>query len=112
MKFLTLIVIVLLAIGVGNANATNLRGQVVRNSGGHYVPLANTRVDLMYWNGSTWVSTSYAVTGADGFYYFNNLPPNTRFCILVLGHLYPSSQGSVIGSVAPPGYQDMPVIST
>jgi len=112
MKHLALIVIILLAMGVSNANATNLRGQVVRNSGGRYVPLANTRVDLMYWNGSTWVSTSYAITGADGFYYFNNLPPNTRFSILVLGHIYPSAQGSVIGNIAPPGYQDMAVIST
>jgi len=34
MKHLALIVIILLAMGVSNANATNLRGQVVRNSGG------------------------------------------------------------------------------
>jgi len=102
MKHYILAGIFLLIFAFGRADATNLRGQVVRNVGGRYVPLANTRVDLMFWNGSQWVSTSYAITGADGFYYFMNLQPATRFCIMVLGHYYPP-QASVIANIAAPG---------
>jgi hypothetical protein len=111
MKSLTIILIIFLAMITGKVNATNLRGQIVRNIGGTYQPLPATRVDLMVWSNNKWTSYSYAITGADGFYYFNNFPPGATFCLLVLGHYYPPKPLQIL-NIPPPQYQDLPVIST
>jgi len=94
----------------GNAGATNLRGQIVHNVNGQYSPLSGTRVDLVTWNGTAWVTYSYAVTGADGFYYFMNFPPGLKFLLLVAGHYYPPQSITILALPAN-SYQDMPVIS-
>jgi hypothetical protein len=111
MKKLILTLIVALALWVGQANATNIRGQLVRNIGGKYQPLSNVRVDLMVWNGRAWSIYSYAITGQDGFYYFINFPPGLTFCVSVMGHYYPN-QPLMVQSLAPQYYQDVPAIST
>lgn len=94
------------------AFGTNLRGQLVRNINGVYYPLGGVRVDLMVWNGQSWIDASYAITGNDGFYFFINCAPNTIFCISVFGHYYPPQQPLTIQNLAPQYYQDIPVIST
>jgi hypothetical protein len=113
MKHLFIAFIILLTFNVEMAKATNLRGQIVRYADGRYYPLANVRVDFMLWNGRTqkWEVNSYAVTGADGFYYFMNFQPGITFCISVLGRFYPPKP-LVTQSLPPNSYQDVPVIST
>ncbi len=98
-------VCVILAIKV---SATNLRGQVVRYDpyNRNYFPLGNLRVDLWVWNGSQWVDASYAVTGADGFYFFYNVAPGTIFKIQVFGNFFPP-QPLTVQYVNPPYFQDI-----
>lgn len=104
---LTLAVIFMLLIKT--ASATNIRGQLVRNYNGMFYALPGVRVDLMVWNGQSWVDVSYAVTGNDGFYFFINLSPGTIFCINVFGRFYPAQSPLQVANVA---LQDVPVIST
>ena len=111
MKHLFIAFIILLTFNVETVKATNLRGQIVRYSAGRYYPLANVRVDFMVWNGRAWELNSYAITGADGFYYFMNFQPGLTFCISVLGRYYPP-QPLVIQNLPSNYYQDVPVIST
>jgi hypothetical protein len=110
MKKVFIIIVAFTLLLAGRAAATNLRGQVVHNVGGQFSPLAGTRIDLVTWNGTAWTSYSYAITGADGFYYFMNFPTGLRFLLLVAGHYYPLQPLSIF---APPasGYQDLPAIS-
>jgi hypothetical protein len=110
MKKLFVIIAVFCALIAGKAGATNLRGQIVHSVGGQYSPMPGTRVDLVTWNGRAWVSYSYAITGADGFYYFMNFPPGLRFLLLVAGHYYPP-QSITILTLPANAYQDMPVIA-
>jgi hypothetical protein len=108
MRKVVFIIMVFAAIAAGKPAGTNLRGQIIQNAGGH--PLANIRVDLETWNGKAWVSYSYAVTGADGYYYFMNFPPGINFLLLVAGRYYPTTP-LTIGSIPAGTYQDLPVIS-
>ena len=108
MKKVVLIILIFAAVAAVKPAGTNLRGQIVQISGGH--PLANIRVDLETWNGKAWVSYSYAVTGADGYYYFMNFPQGLNFLLLVSGRYYPTS-ALTIGTVPAGTYQQLPVIS-
>ncbi|HZY39687.1 MAG TPA: hypothetical protein VFE53_23690 [Mucilaginibacter sp.] len=110
MKKIVVIIMFFAALAAVKPTATNLRGQIVQNVNGHYQPAANVRVDLVTWNGAAWTSYSYALTGADGFYYFSNFPPGMRFLLLVSGHYFPKAPQTI--NAEPPGtYQDLPVIS-
>ena len=113
MKHLFIAFIILLTLNVETVKATNIRGQVVRNIKGRYYPLANVRVDFMLWNRQErrWQVNSYAITGADGFYYFVNFQPGMTFCISILGHYYPP-QPLITQNLPSYSYQDLPVIST
>jgi len=111
MKWLLMLTIIALTLNYERAKATNLRGQLVRNIGGTYRPLANVRVDFMVWNGTGWAPYSYAITGGDGFYYFLNFSPGLKFCVAVLGHYYPN-QPLTIQNLSPQFYQDIPAIAT
>lgn len=92
--------------------ATNLRGQVVRNAGGSFVPLAQVRVDIMVMSGGQWTVSATAITGSDGFYFFLNFPAGQTFCLSVLGHFYPVNSPLISLPVTAPGFQELPVIST
>ncbi len=96
-----------------SAKATNLRGQLVRYNPnyGNYFPLPGVRVDLMVWNGVQWIDLSYAVTGNDGFYYFVNIQPGATFQIAVFGQ-FKLGQPMSVGQIAPPYFEDIPVINT
>ena len=110
MKKLLLIIMVFAALATVKPAGTNLRGQLVQNVGGHLSPVANTRVDLETWNGTAWTSYSYAVTGANGFYYFMNFPTGLKFLLLVSENYYPLQPITI--ATEPAGtYQDLPVIS-
>jgi hypothetical protein len=95
----------------GNANATNIRGRLLRTTQQGPIPLAGVRVDLMIWNGQVWVNSSFAITGGDGFYYFLNFPPGGTFCIKVFDRFYPP-RPMVIMDYQPPFYEDVPAIFT
>ncbi|WP_179414302.1 hypothetical protein HDF19_01970 [Mucilaginibacter sp. E4BP6] len=92
--------------------ATNLRGQLIRNYNGQNYPLQQTRVDLLFWNiqAQRWDDVGFAITGNDGFYYFVNLSPGVTFCLLILGRYYPAQPLMVQDNS--PYYQDLPLIST
>jgi len=92
-------------------SATNLRGEIMRQGNSGPFPLANTRVDLMIWNGQQWIDASFAITGADGFYYFVNFSPGTLFFIKVFERFYPPQPLTIL-NILPPYYQDLPIIYT
>jgi hypothetical protein len=110
MKHLVVAIIIALTLNIGKAHATNIRGQIVRYVNGRYYPLPNVRVDFMVWNGQAWVLSAYAITGADGFYYFINFAPGVTFCVSVLGRFYPLKP-LITQNLAPQFYQDVPVIA-
>lgn len=94
-----------------SAEATNVRGQVVRynpNNGSNY-PLAGVRVDLWFYNGYQWLNGGYTVTDNSGFYYFGNLGPGANIQIQVFGNFY---YPTIVGNVYPPYFQDIPWIVT
>lgn len=93
------------------ARATNIRGQVVRNTNGTFRPLPNVKVELMIWDGRQWNVKSYTITGGDGFYFFVNVSPGLTFCLRVMGHYYPY-RPLTVQNVSSSSYQDLPVIST
>ncbi|MGN6637444.1 MAG: hypothetical protein ACTHJ8_00920 [Mucilaginibacter sp.] len=112
MKVLLIVVLFIICL-YKDADATNLRGQLVRYNPnyGQYFPLPGVRVDLMIWNGAQWLDVAYSVTGNDGFYYFVNLPPGGTFQIAVFNQ-FRLSQPMIIGEVSPPYFEDIPVITT
>lgn len=93
------------------AHATNLRGRLMRSVGGRNSPLTQTRVELLFWNGKGYDNKGYAMTDNDGFYFFVNISPGQKFCVLVLGRYYPAIP-LVVQSIAMPNYQDLPLIIT
>ncbi|PWT72109.1 MAG: hypothetical protein C5B59_16590 [Bacteroidetes bacterium] len=114
--FISLKIIFLICMGcalTSYANATNLRGKILRQVGNTTQPASNVRVDLMIYNSSThaWQDVSSAVTGPDGYYYFLNFSPNQLFYISVNGRYYPPQQSPpMIQSInpgSPPYYQDI-----
>lgn len=96
---------------VNAASATNLRGRLMRTVGGKSTPLAQTRVELLFWNGTGYDNKGYAITDNDGFYFFVNISPGQKFCVLVLGRYYPAAP-LVVQGIAMPNYQDLPLIIT
>ena len=103
-----IILCLLFCLYSSRTNATNLRGQLVRNVNGTYLPLPGVRVELMIFDGREWVLFSYAITGNDGFYFFMNFRPGITFCVRVFGYYYPP-QPMVSADVY---YQDIPPIAT
>jgi hypothetical protein len=110
----TVLAVVICILFFQAAGATNLRGRILTN-GGQY-PMANIRVDLMIFNPNMrqWQDVSFAVTGADGFYYFLNFFPNQLFYVSVAGRFYPPQQNPLvilaINPEEPPYYEDIPAI--
>jgi hypothetical protein len=107
-----LFMVLLFALTKNKANATNLRGQVLRynpNYGTSFA-LPGVRVDLMIWNGNQWIDAAYYVTGNDGFYFFFNVQPGYVFQIMVFSR-FAFAQTQEVGSVNPPYFQDIPLIT-
>ncbi len=111
MKKLILFFSIVLILNINKATATNLRGKLVRTNGSLSNPLAQTKVELLFWNGRGWDSRGYAITGNDGFYFFVNITPGAKFCLLILGRYYPIIP-LIVQDVASPNYQDLPLIKT
>ena len=111
MKTLIFFFSIVLIFNINTASATNLRGKLVRATGSQNYPLAQTKVELLFWNGNGWDNKGYAITGNDGFYFFVNITPGPRFCLLILGRYYPATP-MIVQDIAPPDYQDLPLIVT
>ena len=113
-KLLPALLVILFCLISKTGQATNLRGRILTNGG--QMPLGNIRVDLMIFNPNIrqWQDVSYAITGADGFYYFLNFFPNQLFYISVAGRFYPPQQNPLviiaIDPTLPPYYEDIPPI--
>ncbi len=106
------IIFLFFALMFSNPNrsqATNLRGRLVRAVNGQNFPLTQTKVELLFWNGTGWNSKGYAMTGNDGFYFFVNIAPGPKFCLLIAGRYYPAVP-LVVQNIAAPNYQDLPLI--
>ncbi|PSL45398.1 hypothetical protein CLV51_104100 [Chitinophaga niastensis] len=113
MKYL-IVLLFMVCVAVQKAAATNLRGRIVRYDpySGRLYPLYNVRVDLWIWNGAQWVTPGYNFTNQDGFYFFVNLSPGYLFKVQVFNIVYPGQQNWTIVNVIPPGFQDIPQITT
>jgi hypothetical protein len=108
MKFIFIFALFVL-FQVTKSDATDLRGQLVHNINGTYVPLGGVRVDLMVYNGKSWEMTTYAFSGKDGFYFFINCKPGITFTLRVYGNYFPSKP-LVMQDLSPNNYQDVPAI--
>src|ERR1700688_4918424 len=84
------ILLMTFVLSIASINATTIRGKLLRANTSGTMPLSGVRVDLMIWNGQTWVDKAFAITGNDGFYYFVNFQPGQLFKLKILDRFYPA----------------------
>eukprot|EP00831_Metopus_contortus_P066298 TRINITY_DN59147_c0_g1_i1.p6 TRINITY_DN59147_c0_g1~~TRINITY_DN59147_c0_g1_i1.p6 ORF type:complete len:125 (-),score=33.37 TRINITY_DN59147_c0_g1_i1:622-963(-) len=98
-----LLLIVLLFLCAAPALATILRGRVdgMRPGRRGTFPVAQVRIDLIQNMGGQWIRMGVAITGPDGMYYFEGVPPGMFILLLNGKDQYPLQ-------VVPVPMQDIP----